>query len=215
MSVSASRKSSAGVGRPRGNSAVAHDAILDAVQELLRERPARDLTMDAVAKRAGVGKPTLYKWWPSKTALIFSMVQERMVGLTEATRGSSAEEAIRDRMRTLISALNGDFGKVLSELIAEGQSSPTVLLELGELLIDARRLALKADVERGKLNGEFSSDVDPDLLVDSIFGPLFYHLLLKIRPLDQAYGTYLIDQVLRGAVARPFSRANVRCRERR
>ena len=80
--MSASRKSGAGVGRPRGKSAVAHAAILDAVQELLRERPARDLSMDAVAKRAGVGKPTLYKWWPSKTALIFSMVQERMVGPT-------------------------------------------------------------------------------------------------------------------------------------
>ena len=58
--------------------AESHAAILDAVYELLQERSVRDLTMEAVAKRAGVGKPTLYKWWPTKAALVLAMFRERI-----------------------------------------------------------------------------------------------------------------------------------------
>ena len=57
---------------------MSHAAIMDAVYELLKEKPARELTMEAVAKRANVGKPTLYKWWPSKAALIMAMFHERL-----------------------------------------------------------------------------------------------------------------------------------------
>lgn len=53
---------------------------MDAVYALLQERSVRDLTMEAVARRAGVGKPTLYKWWPSKAALVFAMFHERLAG---------------------------------------------------------------------------------------------------------------------------------------
>lgn len=196
-------KSAARVGRPRSESAASHAAILDAVHDLLKEKSAREISMEAVAKRAGVGKPTLYKWWPTKTALIFTLVQERIMGPMEAEQGASAEEAIRGRMRSLISAFNGDFGKVLAELIAEGQSDPGVLTELYERLISLRRGVLVSYIERGKRDGEFADESDPELLVDAIFGPLFYNLLLRLTPLTQQYGQRLIDQVLRGAAPGP------------
>jgi len=65
-------------GRPPIEAAESHAAISDAVYELLQERSVRDLTMEAVAKRAGVGKPTLYKWWPTKAALVLAMFRERI-----------------------------------------------------------------------------------------------------------------------------------------
>ena len=65
-------------GRPPGTTAESHTQILDAVYELLQERSVRDLTMEAVAKRAGVGKPTIYKWWPTKADLVMAMFQERL-----------------------------------------------------------------------------------------------------------------------------------------
>jgi AcrR family transcriptional regulator len=191
-------QSSTRIGRPRSENAASHEAILDAVHELLQEKSARELSMEAVAKRAGVGKPTLYKWWPSKAALIFTMVQERMHGPMEAPQGESAEESIRGRMRNLIDGFNGLFGKVLAELIAEGQSDPRVLHELYERLISHRRAALIAHIERAKIAGEFTDDTDPELLVDAIFGPVYYRLLLRLTPLTQQYGQKLIDQVLRG-----------------
>ena len=186
------------IGRPRSELAESHAAIMDAVYELLQEKSVRDLSMEAVAKRAGVGKPTLYKWWPSKAALIFAMFHERMIGKIEAPQATSAEEAIRAKVRHLISEFNGLFGKVMAELIAEGQNDSTVLRELYESHISLRRASTIADIERGKSAGEFREDTDPELLVDAIFGPMYYRLLLKLMPLTQQYGDSLIDQALRG-----------------
>jgi AcrR family transcriptional regulator len=186
------------IGRPRSETAESHAAIMDAVYELLQEKSARDLTMEAVAKRAGVGKPTLYKWWPTKAALIFAMFHERMVGKMDAPLATSAEAVIRTKVRHLIGEFNGLFGKVMAELIAEGQNNPSVLHELYESHIGVRRESTIADIERGKSAGEFPDDTDPELLVDAIFGPMFYRLLLRLTPLTQQYGDRLIDQVLRG-----------------
>ena len=65
-------------GRPPGTTAESHALILDAVYELLQERSVRDLTIEAVAKRAKVGKPTIYKWWPTKADLVMAMLLERL-----------------------------------------------------------------------------------------------------------------------------------------
>jgi AcrR family transcriptional regulator len=186
------------IGRPRSEAAASHAAIMDAVYELLKVTSARDLTMDAIARRANVGKPTLYKWWPSKAALIMAMFHERLVRHSETPVAATAEEAIRIKMRRLIKAFNGLFGKVVADLIAEGQSDPAILREFYERHISLRRASAVADIERGKLTGEFSTDTDAELLVDTIFGPVYYRLLLRSAPLTEQYGKHLIDQVLIG-----------------
>ncbi len=185
-------------GRPRSESATSHDAIMDAVYALLQERSVRDLTMEAVAKRAGVGKPTLYKWWPSKAALIFAMFHERLADQPEMPAAVSAEASLRTRIRRLIVALNGQFGKVMAELIAEGQSDPTLLHELHERHIRMRRAAAMADLERGKAEGEFTALLDAELALDAIVGAIYYRLLMRTAPLDEAYGEKLVDQALAG-----------------
>jgi AcrR family transcriptional regulator len=177
---------------------VSHAAIMDAVYELLQQKPARELTMEAVAKRANVGKPTLYKWWPSKAALIMAMFHERLDQPLEIPVTVTAEEAIRARMRRLIKVVNGLFGKVVGELIAEGQSDPDILWEFYERHVSLRRASAVADIERGKTTGEFSTDTDAELLVDAIFAPVYYRLLLRFAPLTEKYGNDLIDQVLLG-----------------
>src|ERR1700760_2831430 len=141
------------LGRPRSETAVSHAAIMDAVYELLQEKPARDLTMEAVAKRAGVGKPTLYKWWPSKAALIMAMFHERLAAKLESPKSATAEEAIRAKMRRLITEFNGLFDKVVADLIAEGQSDPAILKELYDRHVGPRRASVIADIERGKATG--------------------------------------------------------------
>lgn len=186
------------LGRPRSDTAVSHAAIMDAVYELLKEIPARDLTMEAVARRAGVGKPTLYKWWPSKAALIMAMFQERLAGEFESPKTGTAEEAIRARMRRAIQQFNGLFGKVMADLIAEGQADPSVLNELYERHIGLRRASAIALVERGKAAGEFAANTDGELLIDAIVAPAFYRMLLRFAPLTEKYASALIDQVLAG-----------------
>ena len=90
------------MGRPPGAAAESHAAIMDAVYALLQEGPAKELSMEAVAKRAGVGKPTLYKWWPSKAALIMAMFHERIAGAVKApATAATAEEALLQLQGTL------------------------------------------------------------------------------------------------------------------
>nr|WP_184214074.1 TetR/AcrR family transcriptional regulator [Granulicella aggregans] len=186
------------MGRPRSEAAVSHTAIMDAVSGLLEEKPARDLTMDAVAKRAGVGKPTLYKWWPSKAALIMAMFHERFNVIPEMPGATTAEEALRIRVKHLTVQCNGLFGKVVADLIAEGQGDPSILKELYESHIRPRRAATIADIERGVASGEFVAETDSELLLDAIVAPLYLRLLLRHPALTEEYGNQLIDKALLG-----------------
>jgi AcrR family transcriptional regulator len=171
----------------------------------------RDLTMEAIAKRAKVGKPTLYKWWPSKAALVFAVFHERVAVAADMPTSTTAEQAIRTKVRRLIHEFNGLFGKVMADLIAEGQSEPDILSELVDQHINARRTATAAEIEEGKRNGEFDASVDAQLLIDAIFGPLYFRHLLRHAPLTQAYGDALVTQVLDGArPAGGSSRASAR-----
>jgi AcrR family transcriptional regulator len=206
-------KKSVRPGRPRGEAAVSHAAIMDAVYELLKEKSARDLTMEAVAKRANVGKPTLYKWWPTKAALIMAMFHERLDRPSELLVTVTAEEALRAWMRRLIHVINGFFGKVVRELIAEGQSDADILREFWEQHASRRRAAVVGDVERGKATGEFSADTNAELLVDAMVAPIYYRLLLRFAPLTEKYGNDLIDQALLGVRTKhkpPMGRSGLR-----
>ncbi|CAA9303749.1 MAG: hypothetical protein AVDCRST_MAG93-4778 [uncultured Chloroflexia bacterium] len=164
----------------------------------MQERSVRDVTMEAVAKKAGVGKPTLYKWWPTKTALVMAVLQERVANGLEPPTPGTAEAAIRSTVRGLIKAFNGFYGKVMAELIAEGQSEPAVLQELYDRHIGQRRAETVAAVERDKADGQFVADTDADVMIDTIFGAMYYRLLLRTAPLTEEFGERVVDQVLRG-----------------
>jgi len=114
-------------GRPRGASAVAHDRILDAVYELLQTQSVRNLQIQEVCRKAGVSKPTIYKWWPTKAAMVMAMFEQRMVRRLPSIEGLSAEQLIRVAVPGLIRLFNGPFGKVAAEMIAAGQSEPALL----------------------------------------------------------------------------------------
>ena len=185
-------------GRPPSEMAASHDVIMDAVYALLQEKPVRDLTMESVAKQARVGKPTLYKWWPTKATLVLAMLCERMAPKLEKPTALSAEESLRFRVRSLIDAFNGPFGKIVAGLIAEGQSEPSVLKEFFDRWVSPRRNATIADLQRGKDAGELGSDTGPELLNDAIFGAIYYRMLLRSGPLTRRFGEELVEQVIRG-----------------
>jgi AcrR family transcriptional regulator len=190
-------------GRPPSETAASHAAIMDAVYALLQGKSVRDLTMEEVAKRAKVGKPTLYKWWPTKATLVLAMLCERMAHNLEKPLDRTAEESLRFRVRSLIDAFNGPFGKIVAGLIAEGQSEPAILREFFDRWVSPRRNATVADLERGKSAGELRSETEPELLNDAIFGAIYYRMLLRSGPLTRRFGEELIKQVLRGHRLKP------------
>src|SRR5215469_1191260 len=169
-------------GRPPSEMAASHAAIMNAVYALLRQKSVRDLTMEEVARRAGVGKPTLYKWWPTKAALVLAMLCERMAPNLEKPILLSAEESLRFRVRRLIGAFNGPFGKIVAGVIAEGQSEPAIRQAFFDRWVGPRRIATIADLERAKNAGELRFDTKPDLVNDAIFGAIYYRFLLSSGP---------------------------------
>src|ERR1700746_3873858 len=185
-------------GRPPSEMAASHAAIMHAVYALLQESLVRDLTMEEVAKRARVGKPTLYKWWPTKASLVLAMLCERMAPNLAMRTTLTAEESLRLRVRRLIDVFNGPFGKIVAGLIAEGQSQPAIRQQFFDRLVSPRRTATIADLQRGKNAGELRSDTEPDLLNDAIFGAIYYRFLLGSGPLTRRFGEELVEQVIRG-----------------
>ena len=183
-------------GRPAVQEAVSHKQIIDAVFDLLQNKSVQDLTIEEIAKHAKVGKPTIYKWWPNKAALVLDMFQERVVPTYTIGRTATAEEAIRKQAKELVRLFNGFFGKVSADLIAEGQRDDGVMGEYRKRYVTARRNKTIEVIEHGYANGEFKRRVDPQLLIDMIYGPIYYRLLVRYLPLDQAFVDGLLDHVI-------------------
>ena len=185
-------------GRPPSEMAASHAAIMDAVYALLQEKSVRDLTMEEVAKRAKVGKPTLYKWWPTKANLVLAMLCERMAPKLEKPTVLTAEASLRLRVRRLIDAFNGPFGKIVAGLIAEGQSEPAIRQAFFDRWVSPRRAATIADLQRAKDTGELQPDTESDLLNDAVFGAIYYRFLLGLGPFTRRFGEELVKQTIRG-----------------
>ncbi len=185
-------------GRPPSEMAASHAAIMDAVYALLQKKSVRDLTMEEVAKRAKVGKPTLYKWWPTKAALVLAMLCERMAPNLEKPSDLTAEESLTFRVRSLIDAFRGPFGTIVAGLVGEGQSDPAIRQAFFDRWVAPRRAATIADLQRGMNQGELRPDTEPDLLNDAIFGAIYYRFLLGLNPFSRRFGEQLVEQVLLG-----------------
>ncbi len=187
-------------GRPRSQKC--YRAILNATIELLEDRTVRELSIEAIAKKAGVGKTTIYRWWPCKTAVVFDAFLEYMLPHTEYPECDSAIEAICEQVKLVVAAFSGKIGRILAEILAEGQSDPERLVEYRERFLNGRRAAAAQLIARGKKNGEFPPDLDTDLAIDIIYGPIYYRLLVGHLPLDRNFGDNLAKQAIQGLKAR-------------
>src|SRR5258708_26168013 len=126
------------------------------------------------------------------------MLCERMAPKVEGPAVLTAEQSLRFRVRSLIDAFNGPFGRIVAGLIAEGQSEPAVLKEFFDRWVSPRRNATIADLQRGKDAGELESDTEPELLNDAIFGAIYYRMLFRSGPLTRRLGEELVQQVILG-----------------
>lgn len=192
------KKNSSRKGRPPSERATSHTAIMDAVYSLLQKKSVRDLTMEEVAERAKIGKPTLYRWWPTKATLVLAMLCERMAPNLERPSDLTAEESLQFRVRSLIDAFSGPFGKIVAGLIAEGQGEPAIRQAFFDRWVSPRRVATIADLQRGKNSGELRQYTQPDLLNDAIFGAIYYRFLLGLDPFTRRFGEELVEQAIRG-----------------
>ncbi|MDF2632219.1 MAG: transcriptional regulator [Caproiciproducens sp.] len=184
------------MGRPRSEET--KKAILTASYELLLENGFKIVTVESIAERAGVSKATIYKWWPNKAAVVL----DGFFDATEATlqlpdTGSTIEDLFI-QVNNLSTFITSREGKVITELIAEGQFDTNIADEYRIRYFNPRRLLARHILERGILRGELRKDIDIELSIDLIFAPLFYRLLITGEAIDSSFVKILISHALTG-----------------
>ncbi len=183
------------IGRPRSEDT--KKAILKASYELLLENGFPEVTMEGIAKRAGVSKATLYKWWPNKAAVVLDGFFNAAESILEVPDTGSIKEDLFLQVNNLASFLTSPKGKVIREFIAEGQSDANVAEEYRNRYFNPRRLISRNLLERGIARGEIRGDLDVELCIDLIFAPLFYRLLITGEVINSDFITELISYNLR------------------
>ncbi len=160
-------------------------AILDASHELLLEAGPRGLTFEAVARRARVGKQTIYRWWPSRGALLLEATAERARQDIPIPDTGTLTGDVEAFLVATFTAAVPERAAVLRALAAEAQLDPEMAAPFAGFIAQ-RRAALATLLDRGADRGELPADADRTLLVDAAFGMLWYRLLIHPGPLDAA-----------------------------
>ena len=181
------------LGRPRDESA--RQRILDAAVHLLQEVGFASTTIEAIAERAGVGKATVYRWWPNKAAVMIEAFREEANREAPFPSGGSLEDDIRLQMKNFTRMLTGYRGRTLAAIVAAAQSDAEVEAAMWTYWLQPRRADAKAVLEAKKRQGQLCEDVNTDLLVDSLYGPLYLRLMMHL-PFSEAYTNTLVDFVL-------------------
>lgn len=164
------------------------------------------VTIEAIAARAGVGKQTIYRWWPTKGAVVFEAV------LDGAAAGERADAALPDTgdlaadlrivLRGIVDELSDPATDRLQRTVAaEVQADDALAGELVVRLLGPQLAATVARLQSAQRAGEVSAAADLELVAEMFFAPIFYRWFLRLGPLDHRYADRVVAQVLAGLAA--------------
>jgi AcrR family transcriptional regulator len=172
-------------------------AIRQAALRELAEVGYRGMSMEAVARRAGVGKAALYRRWPSKQVMIAALVSDWGAEAAEtADTGSLRGDLEAFLQRTL--RLFGDplMSRIFPELVAEGQRNPPLATALRTGLQRRRREAGRRILDRALVRGELGASTDIELALDFMAAPLFWRTIVTNGEVSDGYVPRLADRIL-------------------
>lgn len=182
-------------GRPRDE--VARKRILEAALELVEAQGFANTTTDAIAERAGASKATIYRWWPNKAAVLIEALREAVAQETPFPKTGTLREDIRMQLRNFVKLLTGRRGRIFKAFVAAAQNDPEVAETFRRVWMGPRRTAAKAALERHR-GRELRDDADLELLMDALYGPVYFLLLAGHRALTEKFADSLALVVLEG-----------------
>lgn len=175
-----------------------HQAILDATLKLLGSSGYVDFSIEKVASEAGVGKQTIYRWWNSRADLVLEVWQERLMPPLAPYNG-------KIELRTYLERSLYTFGEQLGRtdcrqaavcVLAEAHRDPELYQRM-EAVVYAPRIALITDSFRqAQEDGKFPADADTNLVIDSLYGAVWYKVLIRFETLNRKYIKDLVAQIL-------------------
>ncbi len=180
----------------RKRSEISRQAILAASIDIVHESGYSALSVEAIAKRAGTGKQTIYRWWPSKA----DVAMEALSDLAESRLGASDHGNLADDMRAMMRANFGiatdpQIRGLLQGLMAEAQLDTEFAQRFRTIFLERRRRSLGRILVRARDRGELAPKVPLNVLVDAVLGALWYRIVAIPAPLDEALAEHLITLV--------------------
>lgn len=180
----------------RARSDASRLAILNATLKLLETQNLQQITIEAIAKKAEVGKATIYRWWSSKASIVIEAFVQNHIVQTSMPTGVPMWEALQQHLHSLVTQYSGWPGRVVAQILAEGQSDPLVLREFRERFFYGRRSVVREVLDEGRRRGEVRADLDADLVIDLLYASVYLRLMMQHLPLDSAYAKLLSETML-------------------
>jgi AcrR family transcriptional regulator len=197
------------VGDPRRRSAAAQAAVLRSCAEIMRDRGPAAVSIEGVARAAGVGKQTIYRWWPSRGALLVdAMVAGRgRVEIGVVDTGDLGAD-LRAMLVAVMNVITGEHGPLLASLLGEMQQDPQLRAAFDEAIFEPVRSSYRTRLEtaRGLAAGDATAWPDDDTILDLAFGPLWFRLLTRPDQLDEGFAHDVADLVARALGLRDAAR---------
>jgi AcrR family transcriptional regulator len=181
-------------GRPR--SAATEQAVLEGAYVLMAAKGLAATTIDAIARESGVSKVTIYKWWPSREALLIDAFLKKAASLLPLSEEGDPVARLRAHAAAYTEALNGEFGRVQLAVIAECIAKTGTGRLFAERYLDVRRSLGIRIIRNGQRAGTINASRPAEELYDQIYGTLFYQSTFELRPLSAAYARRLVSAVL-------------------
>jgi AcrR family transcriptional regulator len=173
-------------------------AILTAARDLLTEAGYGELTIEAIAARAGVGKQTIYRWWPGKGAVILDALVETAGDATLPDTGDLRAD-LTLVLRAIVAELaDPALSATTRALTIETLSNEALALQVRDRLLRPQMAAVRDRLRAGQAAGQLRADADLDQAVEALIGPPYHRWLLRTGPLTDAYADGVVELALAG-----------------
>lgn len=174
-----------GGGRPR--SETTRRSILAATLFLLKKETVQSITIEAIARQAGVSKATIYRWWKSKASVVIDAFIENHLVHTPMQYDLDPAEALLRHWRALAEQYRGPAGRIVAQILAEGQSDPNILREFRQRFHYGRRAVVREVVEQIQKTHGMPEGVGSEFFMDLLYAAIYMRLLWGHAPIDEEF----------------------------
>ena len=184
----------------------AREEVLAATRQLLEEGGYPAATVDAISARSGVSKMTIYKHWPTRTAVAAEAFGGMMASAIPLPNTGDAVEDLREQVRRVSSFYAGKDGRVFGQLLAACTTDTEAAAYFRKCFLQSRRDAIAELWERVRAQGAARPDMDAETVTDILFGPLIFRLMTGHAELTAAQADLISDAALNGVLKMPACR---------
>ncbi|WP_165692209.1 TetR/AcrR family transcriptional regulator [Mycobacteroides abscessus] len=175
------------------------EEVLQAAGELLFSEGMGGFTIDKVAALSGASKMTIYKWWPSKGALALDGYFRKVEPDLNFPDSGEIERDLRAQMRAFLGVIRDTAaGAIVGELIGQAQVDPELKAAFLQRYSGPRRALAVAAIRRAQERGQLRANVDPEVMVDQLWGACYHRLLVPDQPLTAGFVDALLDNLFKG-----------------